>query len=60
MAKAVEAMAYKLNKHYILTAVSFVYSDAVILNSNIHIGMFNDEWDDKYKESTSAEYHDGC
>ena len=50
---AVMAMAYKLRKHYNLTAIPFVYSDAVILNPNIRMSMFNDEWDERYGEGTS-------
>jgi hAT family C-terminal dimerisation region len=56
----VEAMGHKLNKHYTLTAIPYVYSDAVILNPNIRMRMFNEEWDDRYGEGTAKEYRENC
>jgi hAT family C-terminal dimerisation region len=53
-------MAMKLRKHYTQTAAPFVYRDAVILNPNIRMGMFNKEWDKRYGHGSAKEYREGC
>jgi hAT family C-terminal dimerisation region len=53
-------MAHKLNKHYTQTALPHVYSDAVILNPNIRMGMFDDEWEERYGAGTANQYRENC